>query len=90
MSALSELMREEPDDERAATDEQLAHTALRSFGVTATEVIFLGHNSGAAYRVESADAGRLLLKVHSPQGDSEGLPHPPFSAACRGSPPWRK
>jgi Ser/Thr protein kinase RdoA (MazF antagonist) len=41
--------------------------------VTAAEVVFLGHNSRAAYRVESARAGRLLLKVHAPQGESEGL-----------------
>jgi Ser/Thr protein kinase RdoA (MazF antagonist) len=84
VSALSELMHEEPDDERAATYEQLAVAVLRAFDLTAAEVHFLGHNSGTAYRVENAEAGRLLLKVHSPQGDSEGLP----AAAIRGGLQW--
>ena len=76
MSALSDLMDEHPEDERAAAYDELTAAALRVFGVSAPEALFLGHNSGAAYRVESADAERLLLKVHSPQGDSEGLPAP--------------
>jgi Ser/Thr protein kinase RdoA (MazF antagonist) len=63
----------QPEGERAAAYDTLAESALRAFDVTAQEVLFLGHNSGAAYRVESADAGRLLLKVHAPQGDSEPL-----------------
>ena len=72
VSALSDLMNEQPEDQRAAVYEELADAALALFGVTAHEVLFLGHNSGAAYRVESADA-RHLLKVHAPQGDSDGL-----------------
>jgi Ser/Thr protein kinase RdoA (MazF antagonist) len=73
VSALSDLMNEEPTDQRAAAYDELAESAIQVFGVTAHEVLFLGHNSGAAYRVESADGRRLLLKVHAPQGDSEGL-----------------
>lgn len=73
MSALSDLMDEVPEDERAAAYDELAASALRAFGVTAHEVLFIGHNSGAAYRVESGDAGRLLLKVHVPQGGGEPL-----------------
>ena len=73
MSALSDLMNEQPEDKRAAAYDDLAASAIAVFGVPAHEVLFLGHNSGAAYRVESADARRLLLKVHAPQGDSEGL-----------------
>jgi Ser/Thr protein kinase RdoA (MazF antagonist) len=76
VSALSDLMDEQPDGERAAAYDALADAAIRAFGVAAHEVVFLGHNSGAAYRVESAHAGRLLLKVHAPQGDSEGLSAP--------------
>ena len=83
VSALSDLMDEQPDVERAAVYDELAAVALRAFDVTADEVHFLGHNSGAAYRVESADAGRLLLKVHSPQGDSEGLPAPAILGGLR-------
>jgi Ser/Thr protein kinase RdoA (MazF antagonist) len=52
--------------------------------VTADEVAFLGHNSGVAFRVESAHSGRLLLKIHAPQGESEGLP----IAAIRGGLRW--
>jgi Ser/Thr protein kinase RdoA (MazF antagonist) len=74
VSALSSLIDEQPASERAPTFDALADTALRAFGVIAHEVVFLGHNSGAAFRVESAQAGRLLLKVHAPQGDSESLP----------------
>jgi Ser/Thr protein kinase RdoA (MazF antagonist) len=74
VSALSNLMDQQPEGERAAAYEALADCALQVFGVTALEVLFLGHNSGAAYRVESVHSGRLLLKVHAPQGDSEGLP----------------
>jgi Ser/Thr protein kinase RdoA (MazF antagonist) len=66
-------MDEQPPGERAATFNALADAAVRAFGVTSREVVFLGHNSGAAFRVESADAGRLLLKVHAPQGGSEPL-----------------
>ena len=73
MSALSDLMDEQPEDRRAAAYDALAESAMQVFGVTARRVLFLGHNSGVAYQVESADAGRLLLKVHAPQGDSEGL-----------------
>jgi Ser/Thr protein kinase RdoA (MazF antagonist) len=73
VSALSDLMTEQSADERAAAYDELAASAIAVFGVTAQKVLFLGHNSGAAYRVESADAGRLLLKVHAPQGDSEPL-----------------
>jgi Ser/Thr protein kinase RdoA (MazF antagonist) len=73
VSALSDLMDEQPDSERAAAYDALAESAIRAFDVTAQKVLFLGHNSGAAYRVESAHSGRLLLKVHTPQGDSEGL-----------------
>jgi Ser/Thr protein kinase RdoA (MazF antagonist) len=73
VSALGDLMNAQPEDERAAAYDELAEAAIPVFGVTAHEVLFLGHNSGAAYRVESADARRLLLKVHAPQGDSEGL-----------------
>jgi Ser/Thr protein kinase RdoA (MazF antagonist) len=76
VSALGDLLDEQPNDERAAAYDALADTALRLFGVTAHEVVFLGHNSGAAYRVESPHAGRLLLKVQAPQGDSEGLSAP--------------
>jgi Ser/Thr protein kinase RdoA (MazF antagonist) len=83
LSALSDLLDEQPDDERAAAYDELAHAALRVFGVTASDVLFLGHNSGAAYRFESADAGRLLLKIHSPQGDSEGLPPPAILGGLR-------
>jgi Ser/Thr protein kinase RdoA (MazF antagonist) len=73
VSALSDLMNEQTEDERAAAYDELAESALRVFGVTTHERLFLGHNSGAAYRIESADARRLLLKVHAPQGDTEGL-----------------
>jgi Ser/Thr protein kinase RdoA (MazF antagonist) len=83
VSALSELINDQPEDERAATYNELAESAIRVFGVTAHEVSFLGHNSGAAYRVEDADAGRLLLKVHAPQGDSEGLSKPAILGGLR-------
>jgi Ser/Thr protein kinase RdoA (MazF antagonist) len=73
VSALSDLMDEQPDDERGAAYDALAASALRGFGIAADAVVFLEHNSGAAYRVESVDAGRLLLKVHAPQGDGEAL-----------------
>jgi Ser/Thr protein kinase RdoA (MazF antagonist) len=73
VSALSDLLDAQPVDERAAAYDALADAAIRVFGVTAHEVMFLGHNSGAAYRVESVDVGRLLLKVHAPQGAGEGL-----------------
>lgn len=73
MSALSDLMNAQPEDERAAAYDELAESAIAVFGVTAQEVLFLGHNSGAAYRVESCDGRHLLLKVHAPQGDSEPL-----------------
>jgi Ser/Thr protein kinase RdoA (MazF antagonist) len=73
MSALSRLIDAQPPGERAATFNALADAALRTFGVTAHDVVFLGHNSGAAFRVESADAGRLLLKIHAPQGEGEPL-----------------
>jgi Ser/Thr protein kinase RdoA (MazF antagonist) len=76
VSALSDLLDKQPIDERAAAYDALAEIALRAFGATAHEVVFLGHNSGAAYRAETARAGRLLLKVHAPQGDSEGLSAP--------------
>jgi Ser/Thr protein kinase RdoA (MazF antagonist) len=75
VSALSDLLDVRPDDERAAVYDALADCAIRAFGVTAHEVVFLGHNSGAAYRVESG-VGRLLLKVHTPQGDRDGLSAP--------------
>jgi Ser/Thr protein kinase RdoA (MazF antagonist) len=74
VSALSSLLDAQPERERADAYDALAQSALRVFGVTAREVAFLGHNSGVAYRVESARSGRLLLKVHAPQGESEGLP----------------
>jgi Ser/Thr protein kinase RdoA (MazF antagonist) len=74
VSALSRLLDEQPEHERAAAYDALAESAIRVFGVTADEVLFLGHNSGAAYRVETVGSGRLLLKVHAPQGDSEGVP----------------
>jgi Ser/Thr protein kinase RdoA (MazF antagonist) len=74
VSELSDLIDAVPHGERAATYQALAEAAMRVFGVTAREVTFLGHNSGAAFRVESADVGRLLLKVHAAQGDSEPLP----------------
>jgi Ser/Thr protein kinase RdoA (MazF antagonist) len=83
VSALSDLMNEEPNDQRAAAYDELAESAIRVFGVTAHEVLFLGHNSGAAYRLESADARRLLLKVHAPQGDSEGLSEPAILGGLR-------
>jgi Ser/Thr protein kinase RdoA (MazF antagonist) len=73
VSALSDLLNDESHDERTAAYDELAESALRVFGVTAREVLHLGHNSGAAYRVESADSRRLLLKVHAPLGDGEGL-----------------
>jgi len=73
VSALSDLMDEQPDDERAGAYDLLAEAAIRAFGVEPREVLFLGHNSGAAYRVECDDVGRLLLKVHAPQGETEGL-----------------
>jgi Ser/Thr protein kinase RdoA (MazF antagonist) len=76
VSALSDLMNEQPEDERAAAYDALAESAIEVFGVTADEVHFLGHNSGVAYRVETADARRLLLKVHAPRSDSEGLSEP--------------
>ncbi len=73
MSALSRLIEREPHDQRPATYGALAEASIRVFGVTAREITFLGHNSGAAFRVESVDRGRLLLKVHAPQGDGEPL-----------------
>ncbi len=76
MSALGDLMDAQPQEMRAAAYDALAGAAIRVFGVTALELLFLGHNSGVAYRVETADGRRLLLKVHAPQGDSEGLSEP--------------
>ena len=76
MSALSQLVDEQPEQQRAALYDELAATALRVFGVTAESVVFLGHNSGVAYRVESAGSGRLLLKVQAPQGEGEALSAP--------------
>lgn len=73
MSALSDLMNEQPEDQRAAAYDELAASAIATFGVTARKARFLGHNSGAAYRVEGANGRPLLLKVHAPQGDGEGL-----------------
>jgi len=73
MSALSDLLEQQPDDERAGIYDELAQAATRAFGLEARESLFLGHNSGAAYRIEGAELGSLLLKVHAPQGRSEGL-----------------
>jgi Ser/Thr protein kinase RdoA (MazF antagonist) len=84
VGALSDLVNEQPQHERAAVYGELAESALAVFGVTTDEVFFLGHNSGAAYRVESADAGRLLLKAHTPQGDSDAL----SAHAVRGGLEW--
>lgn len=73
MSALSDLIDAVPHCERPATYEALAAAAMGAFGVITQQVIFLGHNSGAAFRVESTDSGSLVLKVHAPQGDGEPL-----------------
>ena len=63
MSALSDLIHAVPHGERAATYQALAEAAMRVCGVTVREVTFLGHNSGAAFRVESADVGRSLSRI---------------------------
>jgi Ser/Thr protein kinase RdoA (MazF antagonist) len=84
VSALSALLDGVPPDQRAATYDALGEAALRAFGVTAHEVSFLGHNSGAAFRVESPGSGRLLLKVHAPQGDGDPL----SSGAILGGLEW--
>ena len=73
MSALSALIGGLPQEQRVANYDALAEVALRAFGVEAQEVTFLGHNSGAAFKVESLQAGRMLLKVHAPQGDGASL-----------------
>ncbi|WP_191907960.1 phosphotransferase enzyme family protein [Nocardioides cynanchi] len=73
MSALSDLVNEQAEADRGAVYDELADAALQVFGVAAHEVLFLGHNSGAAFRIEAADGRRLLLKVHAPQGESEAL-----------------
>jgi Ser/Thr protein kinase RdoA (MazF antagonist) len=73
VSALSDLIDGVGQDQRAATYDALADSAIRAFGMTADEVVFLGHNSGAAFRVERAGVGYLLLKVHAPQGEGEPL-----------------
>jgi Ser/Thr protein kinase RdoA (MazF antagonist) len=57
---------------------------MRAFGLTGREVTFLGHNSGAAFRLERAHHDHLLLKVHAPQGD--GAPLSPD--AVRGGLQW--
>jgi Ser/Thr protein kinase RdoA (MazF antagonist) len=73
MSALSSLIEGVPQTQRAATYDALAQVALRAFGVRSQSVTFLGHNSGAAFRVDAYDEGRLLLKAHAPQGEGEPL-----------------
>ncbi len=84
MSALSNLIEETQPSQRAATYHELAEQAVRVFDVTTQEVTFLGHNSGVAFRVETSDGARLLLKVHAPQGESEA----PSASAILGGLRW--
>jgi Ser/Thr protein kinase RdoA (MazF antagonist) len=84
VSALSQLTDGLVDDRRASTYEALAQSAMRAFGVTGREVTFLGHNSGAAFRLERAHHDRLLLKVHAPRGDGDPL----SPDAVRGGLQW--
>ena len=71
MSALSNLIDALPPSQRTSTYDDLAQVALRSFAVNANEVVFLGHNSEVAFRIETPREERLLLKVHAPQGEGE-------------------
>jgi Ser/Thr protein kinase RdoA (MazF antagonist) len=48
-----------------------ATLALAGFDLAPTEVRFLGHNSGVAYRVTTAAQGPFLLKIHVPRGTSQ-------------------
>lgn len=83
MSALSDLIDDGGPDLRAATYDALARSAMEVFGATGCEVTFLGHNSGAAFRLERAVNDRLLLKVHAPQGEGEPLPPGAIRAGLR-------
>jgi Ser/Thr protein kinase RdoA (MazF antagonist) len=84
VSALSGLIDGVAPDQRPQVYDDLARSAMRVFGVEGHEVTFLGHNSGAAFKLEHADRDPLLLKVHSPQGDGDPL----SPDAIRGGLQW--
>lgn len=53
---------------------QLAYAALADFDIGTPRPVFLQHNSGVAYRVETNRAARYLLKIHQAAGRGPPVP----------------
>jgi Ser/Thr protein kinase RdoA (MazF antagonist) len=61
-------------DQRARRYTAIARAALDHYALGAVEPVFLQHNSGLAFRVDSLrDRTRFLLKIHEPIGESGAM-----------------
>ena len=74
MREFSASLLELSPDQRARRYTAIARAALEHYALGAVEPMFLQHNSGLAFRVDSLrDRARFLLKIHEPIGESGAI-----------------
>jgi Ser/Thr protein kinase RdoA (MazF antagonist) len=74
MPEFSASLLELSPDQRARRYTAIARAALVHYALGAVEPVFLQHNSGLAFRVDSLrDKARFLLKIHEPIGESGAM-----------------
>jgi Ser/Thr protein kinase RdoA (MazF antagonist) len=72
VSAFNAAFAELDDEQRLERYRRLAEVALERYDIGPAEATFLAHNAGVAYRVQSADGERFVLKIAEPIGEGGG------------------
>src|SRR5436190_12989688 len=69
MTSLYVFLENLSDENRDEFFVQLAKVALKQYSIGESKPVFLQHNSGITYRIDSLDRGScFLLKIHEPVG----------------------